>query len=230
MKVVHLDGVGEVSFSPNHRSKNIKLRVKSDGSVWVSFPYCLSEAKVVAFVDANIAWICEQQKKLKTRRTRLQPGTAWKTRFYDIHFVKGSRRYVHVEGRKVTLELLDWEAPETLRLVENTMESLYRSEARQILPARLEKLAEQHGFRYRRVSIRSNRSNWGSCSASNNISLNLRMMKLPDHLIDYILLHELVHTRVKNHGPEFWALLDTLTDGRARELAKEVRQYSTALF
>lgn len=94
------------------------------------------------------------------------------------------------------------------------------------MPQRLEELAARHGFHYNRVTIRNNRSNWGSCSGRNHISLNLHLMKLPDHLIDFILLHELAHTRVKNHGAEFYRLLDGITNGKARELAREVKTYS----
>jgi hypothetical protein len=88
-------------------------------------------------------------------------------------------------------------------------------------------LAQKHGFQVNKINIRNNKRNWGSCSARNNISLNLQMMKLPDELIDYILLHELVHTKIKNHGLLFWQKLDELTGSKARELSKQVRRYST---
>jgi predicted metal-dependent hydrolase len=91
----------------------------------------------------------------------------------------------------------------------------------------LKELAELYHFQYNKISIRNNKRNWGSCSSKNNISLNLQMMKLPDELIDYILLHELVHTEIKNHGPGFWEKLNLVTNNRAKELAKQVRKYST---
>jgi hypothetical protein len=107
---------------------------------------------------------------------------------------------------------------------------VYRFEAKKYLPKRLIELASLHGFQYNRVTIRNNKSNWGSCSSQNNINLNLHLMKLPEYLIDYILLHELVHTKEKNHGAGFYAILDRVTGNKARELAKEVKQYSTYTF
>ncbi len=92
------------------------------------------------------------------------------------------------------------------------------------LPLRTQQLAGEHGFSYRRVSIRASRTRWGSCSAVNNINLSLYLMQLPSHLIDYVILHELVHTVHKNHGPDFWQLLGQKT-GQARELAAEMKKY-----
>jgi predicted metal-dependent hydrolase len=100
---------------------------------------------------------------------------------------------------------------------------MLRQRAKDTLLPRLEQLAIQHHFSYRKSFIKNNRSNWGSCSGVNNINLNLKIMLLPDHLRDYVLLHELCHTRIKNHGPRFWALLNSLTAGKAKILAKELR-------
>lgn len=101
----------------------------------------------------------------------------------------------------------------------------WRDEARALLPRRLAELARLHGFQYGKVSLRDARTRWGSCSAGNDISLSIRLMRLPRHLIDYILLHELCHTRVKNHGPRFHALLDAVTAGRHPTLQRELRAY-----
>lgn len=100
-----------------------------------------------------------------------------------------------------------------------------RNTARKKLNARLSELAERHGLSYNRVSIRYQKSRWGSCSSKNNISLNAFLLTLPGHLIDYVLLHELVHTRIKNHSPAFWAELDRLSGWNSRALRREMRNY-----
>ena len=99
------------------------------------------------------------------------------------------------------------------------IESL-RAAAKAYLPDRLRMLAERYGFRFNRVTIKHNTSNWGSCSSKGNINLNLNLMRVPRPLQDYILLHELTHLRHANHGPAFHAELERLlTDhfGRCRE-------------
>ncbi len=91
--------------------------------------------------------------------------------------------------------------------------------AKSMLTGRLKYLAEKHGFTYNRVFIRNQRARWGSCSHKNNISLNMKIVKLPDELVDYIILHELVHTHKKDHGKAFWTEMDKLVgDGKKMSL------------
>ena len=85
-----------------------------------------------------------------------------------------------------------------------------RKDAKLILPARCRSLAERYSFLVNKVFIKHNRSNWGSCSARQNINLNLNLIRLPAELRDYVILHELCHLRQMNHGPEFHRMLETL--------------------
>jgi predicted metal-dependent hydrolase len=96
--------------------------------------------------------------------------------------------------------------------------------ARRRLVERLDVLARKHGYTYNQVSIRNQKTRWGSCSAKNNISLNLQLIRLPAELIDYVILHELVHTRVKNHSQAFWDRLSALV-GDAKTLDRRLNQY-----
>ncbi len=104
----------------------------------------------------------------------------------------------------------------------------YRKEAKEYLPNRLAELAQDCGFKYNRVFIKNHRSRWGSCSAQNNINLSLHLMRLPDELIDYVILHELVHTVVKNHSSAFWARLAKVCPD-VKLLRKELRRKAKEL-
>ncbi|MBP5720574.1 MAG: M48 family metallopeptidase [Bacteroidales bacterium] len=99
-----------------------------------------------------------------------------------------------------------------------------RAQAKAALPPRLAELAALHGFTYNQVRIKHNSSNWGSCSELGNINLNLNLMRLPEQLRDYVMLHELCHLRYMNHGPEFHALLESVCPGH-RSLARELKGY-----
>ena len=104
-------------------------------------------------------------------------------------------------------------------------ETALRRKAQSVLPFFLAKLAGIHGFTFSGVKIRKSRSRWGSCSTKGIINLSFYILLLPDHLVEYVLLHELCHTIQMNHSPAFWTLLDKCTNNRARELRKELREY-----
>jgi predicted metal-dependent hydrolase len=94
---------------------------------------------------------------------------------------------------------------------------------------RLNYFCEKYNFSYKRAVFRRQKTKWGSCSVRNNINLNINLAMLPEHLQDYVLLHELVHTKHKNHGRGFWAELDRLV-GDARQLRKEMKKYRLTNF
>ena len=105
--------------------------------------------------------------------------------------------------------------PEQVREVEEL-----RAKAKEVLPPRLAELAARYGFTYNRVRIKHNSSNWGSCSELGNINLNLNLMRIPEELRDFVMLHELCHLKYLNHGPEFHALLESVCpDHKARQQA-----------
>ena len=101
--------------------------------------------------------------------------------------------------------------------------------AAQFLVERLAQLADQFKFHYNRVTIRQQKTIWGSCSAKDNISLNIHLVCLPDPLIDYVMLHELTHTRHKNHGTAFWAELKLILP-ELDPLRQQLKQYHPQLF
>ena len=103
-----------------------------------------------------------------------------------------------------------------------------RQAARNFLVDRLDYLAKQYGFNYNRVFIRNQKTRWGSCSNKNNINLNMNLVRLPQELIDYTILHELVHTRVKDHGKLFWHQMDKLL-GDAKKIDKKLSDYEFLL-
>lgn len=99
-----------------------------------------------------------------------------------------------------------------------------RVAAREKLVKRLDELAGSNDFSYNRVFVRSQKTKWGSCSSNNNINLNVKLIELPDELIDYVIFHELVHLKIKNHGPEFWLALNKYV-GDAKTVDKELKKY-----
>lgn len=98
------------------------------------------------------------------------------------------------------------------------------STARKKLIHRLKELSKKHGFTYNKIFIRNQKTRWGSCSTKNNINLNRKLIDLPDELIKYVILHELVHTRIKSHSRAFWNELDRVA-GDAKKLQSRLKEY-----
>ncbi len=229
VKVVHLPDIGNVTFSQNFRIKNIKLSVKASQEVRVSFPVQVSMHEVINFIDRHKSWISLQKQRYQLSIPKFDfPIT---TRYHTIRILPGGETF-RVEQKKLDIIInyppeLEADNPELAKFAKRLLDETLRREARQYLPVRISELARMHDFTFGKVTIRNNRSNWGSCSARNNINLNFKLMRLPDHLIDFILLHELAHTQVKNHGPKFWELLDAVSGGKAKDYTREVKKLST---
>jgi predicted metal-dependent hydrolase len=150
----------------------------------------------------------------------------------SVRPVKGVRVAVPLfasfrEAERFLFFKIDWikRRLEEARLNKNPLydfSSIDLSEAKRKLTAIVEFLAEKNGFSCNRITIRRQKTRWGSCSQRNNISLNARLVTLPDELIDYVILHELVHTRIHNHSKRFWIELDKYV-GDSRALSKKLR-------
>jgi predicted metal-dependent hydrolase len=158
--------------------------------------------------------LCITVKSDQTVRLTLPRGVSMRTAEQFVHsripwIEKHLRKFRALERRP---------APPALSKIDEI-------QARRAIIERLNELAKIHDFYYAKVTIRKQKTRWGSCSAKNNISLNINLIRLPEKLRDYVLLHELVHTRIKNHSKEFWAGLDKAVGGNSKALAKKVRNY-----
>ncbi len=132
-------------------------------------------------------------------------------------------QWIEKHQKKMNLVELEHE-----NIVRNSVE-IDRAEAKAKLMIRLNHLTKKNGFTYNRVFIRNQKTIWGSCSSKNNVNLNIRLIKLPDELIDYVILHELVHTRKKDHSKAFWAELYKIM-GDGKEMASRLRKYGIELY
>ena len=112
--------------------------------------------------------------------------------------------------------------------VSERIDGIDSGKAAEFLVHELHRLAKQHGFHVHRVTVRNQKTRWGSCSADNNISLNVNIVHLPPTLQQYVFLHELLHTRIKNHSRKFWIELERLISN-VRDLRSQLNNYSYLL-
>ena len=136
-----------------------------------------------------------------------------------------AKAYVRSKQAWIQKHLTQMRQMETLQAEKPQLSREELTKAQHALFARLEYFSEKYNLPYRRAAFRCQKTKWGSCSGQNNLNLNINIAFLPVHLQDYILLHELCHIRHKNHSRAFWVQLDQYCDGRAKALAKELKQH-----
>lgn len=124
-------------------------------------------------------------------------------------------------SKQAWIEKQQEKRPPVPALPANEIERL-RAEAKSYIPQRVAVLAQKCGFDYAAVRIKNMTSRWGSCSARKNLNFSLHLMRVDSKFIDYVILHELCHTREMNHGPDFWALLEDVCPG-AKDLDRQMR-------
>jgi predicted metal-dependent hydrolase len=233
-KTLNITGIGEVLFTLSQRSRRLRITIKTANDIVISMPQGFPMNEAIRFVESKADWIHKQQKKLNAGLTKFSPETCFKTKFHtlSVHQVQTARLFNRAGNGRIQIfipEHVPHDHPRIQDFIQKTLIQVMRYEAKIYLPKRLQELAEKHGFRYQDVTIKNTKTRWGSCSGVNNINLNLHLMRLPDPLIDYVLLHELVHTVEKNHGPGFWRKLEQCYPG-ARQADREMQKYRTQTF
>ncbi len=234
---ISVEGIGKVRVIRTHRGKYLRLQVDSEAGVKMTVPDRVRMKEAEKWLEGKKPWLRKKIGEIRRQQasqTVFLPGNRYFTRnhFLLLEPWSGRDMQLRIRGRTATLnfpENADPAAEKVQQIARRAMVQVLRKEACEYLPERLGFLARKYGFFYRKVSIRENRTRWGSCSGKDHISLNLHLMRLPDYLIDYVLLHELVHTVHRNHGTLFWAELDRLT-GDARKLDRELKKYPIGYF
>jgi len=232
-KKLNLNGIGEVTLKRNLSARYIRLKIDPEEGIILIVPGLLSEQTAINFAYEKASWIkksLHRKNVLKNKLTVFKDDTGFKTRYHSLTIQKHAKSTVKsvVSKSHINIWYPDYasvEDPRIQMVVRKAIEEAWRIEAKLYLPERTHELALKHDFRYKKVSVKRASSRWGSCSPDNNINLNLQLMRLPSQLIDYVILHELVHTVEKNHQASFWKLLEKLLPG-AKKIDKELNEYN----
>ncbi|MFM8617155.1 MAG: M48 family metallopeptidase [Opitutaceae bacterium] len=200
-------GEETVVFERSARARNYRLTLRRDGTAVATIPAGGSEREALRFVEEHRGWL-ERARQRQRRRPRSAeiwvPGThvLWRGEMTEVRVAaQGERPQVCLAADVFRVPRLDGD-------LRPTLEAHFARRARVELPARAWELAALAGVDVRAVTVRNQRSRWGSCSANGTISLNWRLVQTPDHVRDYVIQHELMHLREMNHSARFWARVE----------------------
>jgi predicted metal-dependent hydrolase len=196
---------GRIDFVRVRNARRYILRVRADGTLRITIPRSGSRAEAIAFMGRHLAWITKERARVR----REQAPVRW-TDGTDV-FLDGIAHPIVLRNGPDGLTACYADRFVLVRDAGNVrpeIEADLRALARQRLVPRLTELAGAHGLEFSRVTIRAQRSRWGSCSRRGAIALNFRLIQMPPAVCDYVLIHELMHLRQQNHGPRFWALVE----------------------
>ena len=205
-----------VEFVRVRRARKYILRVRPDGTLRVTIPRGGSRRDAEAFVAKHRRWVDEERVRTVARHAPVEwrAGDSIPLRGLPATIgveQKGRSRIVTIGGVRVRV------AEDVLNLRPAVETALRHIAVRELVP-RLQGLALQHGCTIKRVSVRNQRSRWGSCSARGVVAINFRLIQMPSWVCDYVLVHELMHLRQQNHSPRYWRLVEeAFPDFRAAE-------------
>jgi predicted metal-dependent hydrolase len=196
-------------FRVSRRSRHLRITVSARNGLTVTRPPHVSLAQAAAFVDSRREWIERQMAKLDVVEPATPPQTLH-LRLTDeslqVQYIETPRTAarLHEAANRLTLHL-DPERPENGRAA---LRAWLKRRAHAALEPRLKQLSTGLALPYNQLSLRLQRTRWGSCSNRRNISLNAKLLFLPEPLVRHVLIHELAHTVHLDHSAAFWALVE----------------------
>lgn len=222
---------GHIVVRRNAKARYVRLRMSEDGTLVVTLPRFAAFRHAEELIESSRPQI--RTWKTKAKKTRVLHDGDRIGQSHTVRFIPAARATTTVATRGLTITV---EYPENLfhtdsrvqKALKPHLDKALQKEARAYLPRRLKYLAENYGFSYARVRFGTQKGRWGSCSSRGTISLNVGLMLLDTELIDYVLIHELCHTRQMNHSKEFWSLVEScMPDYKARR--KVIKSESPSL-
>ena len=186
------------------KRRSISLEINQDGSLTVRAPHHAPDEEIFSLIISKKTWIIEKQNQAYQKIPDEPPK----------HFVEGEQ-FLFL-GKTYPLQIID---KQPVPLVLNGrfllsagkqanalqfFEKWYREQAAQVIKPRTAELAEQYGFSYKIIRINGAKTRWGSCGPKGSLNFPWRLVMAPGEVIDYVIVHELVHLRVRNHSRRYW--------------------------
>ena len=223
VSIVNLEEVGEVKIYRRRGQKNIRLRVDNDGSIKLSLPWYVSKKVGLMYAISKKAWLAEQLES--------HAGSLAEVKYigiYKVEIVHTDRRRpsARIEDDSIVIDLPGHFSDDIkIKKAVNVIEEVLRKKAEKELAPKLREIADENQIQIKSIRVKKLKSRWGSCDSKKNITLNLYLSQVPNSVWEYVLCHELAHTKHLNHGRQFWNYVKELNPDYAKH-RKELRKFS----
>jgi predicted metal-dependent hydrolase len=192
------------------KRKTIALIIQPDGSLVVRAPFKAKTDQIQSWVTQKADWILKKQAEIKAKKPPPSPH-----RYFggEIFYFLGKAYPLKLSlevGKGLAFDGVFTLSAQAVPIAGKLFKAWYRQQAGPIMEERTRTLAQRFGFQYQQVKITSAMTRWGSCSARGVINFSWRLVMAPVEVIDNVVIHELVHTQVRNHSQEFWARVQAL--------------------
>jgi predicted metal-dependent hydrolase len=230
VKNIAMPDIGPVQFNKRKNSRSIRISLASNGQVRVTLPRWVSYYEAQRFVATKTQWILDHRVTTNKELVNYQQIG----KYHRLVFVPAPSYKIPrgtVKENEILIKYPDemsFDDPSVQSCAVKAANKALMIEAQEVLPGRLQMIADQHDFKVNGIKIKLLRSRWGSCNSKGEITLNSHLMLLPWHLIDYVLLHELTHTKVMKHGKEFWDKFKSYDDN-VLNLRKEIKTFRSTI-
>lgn len=209
MTTIHDEEFGEITIRRSVHSRSIRISVTPNGTLRASLPPYAPLFTVKRLISSSrdeLRKMLERETPAYSLHHGMEIGKS-----HRLAIVKAARTTIKRYKQQITVVLGpgdDITNPKIERMVRDEIIAALRVEAKSYLPKRLAYLAKQLDCHYDNARFSHAGSRWGSCSSTGTISLNIALMGLPFELIDYVIIHELCHTKQMNHSQKFWKLVE----------------------
>lgn len=194
----------------SRKAKNLIIKVTSDSRVLVTVPYGVSNYLVDDFIKRKSEWIKDKLEIFKSNKNEIEIKTGNKITMQDREYLievihtRIEKVKIFLDNSKILIFANKHHSHQTIK--ESLIKALKR-EFKKKIEEGVDKINTNRQFKFNRIAIKDNRSNWGSCSTKGNLNFNWRLLFAPKAVLEYVIIHELCHLKEHNHSASFWDLV-----------------------
>lgn len=219
----------EYTLKVSQRSRSVRLQISRENGLVITVPTTFNQRLLPGILQSKLDWInrtierinrlpIPSTKSLPDKFTLLATNETW----LIVYRTEPGNRTSMVEQTHARVLVISGKIGNKAA-VKRILKGWLKEKAIRLLPDWLDRISRKTGLSFQNLTIRDQKTRWGSCSAIKNINLNLKLIFLPPHLVDYIIIHELCHTQVLSHSSTFWKLVASYYP-RYKEARKQLRE------